>query len=163
MEFMRNFGHDGRVDYSGVGINAKNSELHAAFGLANFEHIDAILSKRKEQYAQYSKKLKNHSAVKLTVNQNADYNCAYFPLLFENEYWLLKTTEQLLQHCIVPRRYFYPALTSLPYVKKYHTPIADDMASRVLCLPLYHTLLEEEIDIACQILLSAQQHYAPSL
>jgi len=158
MAYMRNFGHDGRVDFAGLGINAKNSEFHAAFGLANFNHIDEILSTRKKQYAYYVKKLENHKAAKLIPNQHADFNCAYFPLLFDSEELLQKSIDELLEQYVTPRRYFYPSLSSLPYVKKYHTPIADDIASRVLCLPLFHKLQEEEIDMICRILLRVQQY-----
>ncbi len=159
MAYMRNFGHDGLVDFLGLGINAKNSEFHAAFGLANFKHIEEILSKRKEQYNRYLAKLENHSGHKLVVNRHADFNCAYFPLVFENEALLQKSIDELLQHYVVPRRYFYPSLNVLPYVKDYHTPVADDIASRVLCLPLYHKLQNTEIDMICRVLLRVQNYY----
>lgn len=158
MAYMRNFGHDGRVEFSGLGINAKNSELHAAFGLANFKHIGEILSRRKEQYKRYVEKLEKHNATKLVVNKNADFNCAYFPLLFENEALLQKSIDELLEHYVIPRRYFYPSLSSLPYVKKGDTPIADEISGRILCLPLYHTLQKEEIDMICRVLLRVQQY-----
>jgi dTDP-4-amino-4,6-dideoxygalactose transaminase len=158
MAYMRNFGHDGRVDFAGVGINGKNSEFHAAFGLANFNHIDEILSTRKEQYNYYLKKLENHKGQKLSVNPHADFNCAYFPLLFDSEALLLKTTDELLEQYVVPRRYFYPSLSALPYIKECDTPVSDDVASRILCLPLFHKLQKEEIDMICRILLRVQQY-----
>lgn len=158
MAHIRNFGHDGLVNFSGLGINAKNSELHAAFGLTNFKHIDEILSIRKEQYNRYLTKLEAHNAQKLAVNKHADFNCAYFPLLFETEKALEKSVEELLQHHVVPRRYFYPSLSTLPYINKCDTPIADDISRRVLCLPLYHKLQKEEIDMICRVLLRVQNY-----
>jgi len=159
MAYMRNFGHDGLVDFLGVGINAKNSEFHAAFGLTNFAHIEDILSKRKQQYKRYTEKLKEHKGKKLAVNTNADFNCAYFPLVFDNEAILQKSIDELLQHHVIPRRYFYPSLTTLPYVDQNNTPITDEVASRVLCLPLYHKLQNEEIDMICRVLLRVQNYY----
>jgi len=44
---MRNFGHNGPYEYSEVGINGKNSELHAAVGLVNLKYIDQIIKRRK--------------------------------------------------------------------------------------------------------------------
>ncbi|HLP19244.1 MAG TPA: aminotransferase class V-fold PLP-dependent enzyme, partial [Chitinophagales bacterium] len=38
--YMRNFGHKGQEDFWGLGINAKNSEFHAAMGLCVFPHIE---------------------------------------------------------------------------------------------------------------------------
>ncbi|GAB3921098.1 DegT/DnrJ/EryC1/StrS family aminotransferase [Mucilaginibacter myungsuensis] len=158
MAYMRNFGHDGRVDYFGVGINGKNSEFHAAFGLVNLDHIDEIMSRRKGQYARYTEKLRQHKGIQLTINKDADFNCAYFPLYFESEALLLKSINELQEQYVVPRRYFYPSLSVLPYVKKCDTPISDEVSSRILCLPLYHKLQDEEIDMICRILLRVQQY-----
>jgi dTDP-4-amino-4,6-dideoxygalactose transaminase len=38
------------------------------------------------------------------------------------------------------RRYFYPALNRLPYVTGGAMPVAEDAASRVLCLPMFADL-----------------------
>ena len=48
IEWMRRFGHKGPEEFYGVGINAKMSELHAAMGLCNLRHLEAILKKRQE-------------------------------------------------------------------------------------------------------------------
>ena len=45
--FMRNFGHNGPYDYSEIGINGKNSELHAAVGLVNLKHFKEIKRERR--------------------------------------------------------------------------------------------------------------------
>jgi len=158
MAYMRNFGHDGRVDFAGVGINGKNSEFHAAFGLANFNHIEDILATRKKQYKRYLTKLEAHKGARLSVNPLADFNCAYFPILFDTEKHLLKATDELLEQYVVPRRYFYPSLSTLPYIKTCDTPVSDDVASRVLCLPLFHKLQDAEIDMICRILLRVQNY-----
>ena len=50
---------------------------------------------------------------------------------------------------VFPRRYFYPSLSSLNYVQNYSTPIADDIASRILCLPMYYELTKVEIEMIC--------------
>ena len=50
----------------------------------------------------------------------------------------------LEEHDIYPRRYFYPSLHTLPYVKASHYPISEQVASSVLCLPLYDSLQENE-------------------
>ena len=45
---MRNFGHDGPERFTGIGINGKNSEFHAAMGLSVLPHMHDILIHRKE-------------------------------------------------------------------------------------------------------------------
>jgi dTDP-4-amino-4,6-dideoxygalactose transaminase len=48
LAFIRNFGHDGAEAFAGLGFNGKNAEFHASMGLANLNHIEAIIKKRKE-------------------------------------------------------------------------------------------------------------------
>ena len=53
---IKNFGsEDGSYKY--IGINAKNSEFHAAMGLCVLDHLDEIIEKRKEVSLMYTKEL----------------------------------------------------------------------------------------------------------
>lgn len=153
--FMRNFGHAGFEKYNGVGINAKNSEFHAAMGLCVLEDIDDILQKRKVQSEVYDELLNGLSIQKPQSQKDCDFNYAYYPILFKNETVTLKVKKALEEQSIHPRRYFYPALSSLDYVKSMLTPISDDCASRVLCLPLYHDLKQEQQEHISKIILKA--------
>ena len=51
----------------------------------------------------------------------------------------------LNKQAIYPRRYFYPSLNTLDYVKYQEMPISESIASRVLCLPLYPDLEFEKV------------------
>jgi dTDP-4-amino-4,6-dideoxygalactose transaminase len=48
---------------------------------------------------------------------------------------------------IFPRRYFYPSLNTIDYAKGLPMPISESIASRVLCLPLYVGLAEEDLNL----------------
>jgi len=149
---MRNFGHNGEGLFDGVGINGKNSEIHAAMGLTNLKYINDILNTRKKQYLFYFEKLKSSDFIFQKITKNTHYNYAYFPIVFKNEKQLLKIKNVLEKNNIYPRRYFFPSLSSLDYVKNNETPISDDIASRILCLPVYHDLSEKEQDIICKLI-----------
>ena len=69
---------------------------------------------------------------------------AYYPVIFKTETKLLSIQELLNKANIYPRRYFYPSLNLLPYTDKKSCPISENIASRVLCLPLYHDLSEDD-------------------
>ena len=56
-------------------------------------------------------------------------------------------------HEIGARRYFYPSLSSLDYVERQPTPVCDDIAARVLCLPHYYDLSGEEVDMISRIVI----------
>ncbi len=150
---MRNFGHSGPEQFSGVGINGKNSEFHASMGLLNLNYIDEILLNRKKQYNQYLESLKNvHQLSFQKILNHTSYNFSYFPIVFENENITLSIIEALNKAEVFPRRYFYPSLSSLEYVVKQKTPISDKVAESIICLPLYHTLEESNIEMICDLI-----------
>jgi len=158
MAFMRNFGHNGPELFEGVGINGKNSEFHAAMGLANLKYINSILASRKEQSLYYIQKLKGLKVNWLKTNEDSQFNYAYLPILFNNEEALLKAVKLLNDNWIYPRRYFYPSLSKLEYLPKQATPITDEISKRVLCLPLFYDLTTSEIDFISRLLLRAQNN-----
>jgi len=158
MARIRNFGHISSTEFDGVGINGKNSEFHAAMGLCNYKYIKEILSFRKRQFLFYKQKLKGLEVTYQKILPGTEYNYSYFPILFKSEELLLKATNSLEKSKIFCRRYFNPSLSKLNYVSDNSTPISDDISSRVLCLPLYHSLKEEEQEHICRLLLRIQNY-----
>ena len=158
MAGMRNFGHVSTTEFDEVGINGKNSEFHAAMGLCNLKHINQILRVRQLLSSQYDLHLEGVPLSRPLLLADSDYNHAYYPVIFENETTLLKVIELLNLNNIFPRRYFYPALSQLPYVINQRSPVAEDIACRVLCLPLYHTLSFEEVDMVCRLIKRAMRY-----
>lgn len=140
LEYQRRFGHDGPYKFHGLGINAKLSEIHAAMGLCVLEDIEGILKVRKRQWLYYAYELKNMNVSILEIAENVEYNYAYFPVVFKSETILTRVMEELEKSDIFPRRYFYPSLNTLNYVKYQPTPISESIAQRILCLPLFHDL-----------------------
>lgn len=159
MAYHRNFGHDGPDRFSALGINGKNSEFHAAMGLVNLKYVEQIIARRRRLSEHYDAFLKNFRARKPAVAPDVTYNYAYYPLFFDEEDLLKKVVEVLSQNWIYPRRYFYPSLEDLPYVVRMgQCPQADSIARRALCVPLYDTLTEEEIDMICRLMLRVQNN-----
>jgi dTDP-4-amino-4,6-dideoxygalactose transaminase len=141
----RQFGHIGD-DYFSMGINGKNSEFHAAMGLAVLPKMDDIIARRKEISNLYDSTLNFSKISKPIVQKEVDYNFAYYPILFENENILLKVIKDLNENDIVPRRYFYPSLNQLPFLDSNQScPVSESMSSRVLTLPLYYDLSFDEV------------------
>ena len=156
---IRNFGISGFDSFSELGINGKNSEFHAAMGLANLKHTEAIQNQRKKLSECYDKNLKNLKARKVVWHKDATQNYAYYPVVLESEELLLKIKAELDLNEIFTRRYFYPSLaSSLPYLPKVEFPITEDISKRVLCLPLYFDLTEEEVDYICRLILRVQNN-----
>lgn len=158
MAEMRNFGHVTPTEFLEVGINGKNSEFHAAMGLCNLKHIDEILRIRKMLCYHYDGNLSGSGLRRPRIANSTDYNHAYYPVIFESEAALVSAVDLLTLNNIVPRRYFYPSLSKLPYVAAQSAPIAEDLAKRVLCLPLYHSLSVEEVDMVARLLRRALKY-----
>lgn len=155
---LRNFGFSGYEQFDGIGINGKNSEFHAAMGLCNLRYIDAIIRQREQTSAYYDLRLKDLQVKRPRIMHDTVFNHAYYPVVFSSEEELLRMKQTLEINRIYTRRYFYPTLSGLNYVQKGVTPVADDIARRVLCLPLYHDLTNEEVDFICRILLRTQKY-----
>ncbi len=143
ISYMRNFGHNGPYDFFGIGINGKNSELHAAMGLCVLPKIDSLIQARKKASQLYNEFLPK--VTRPLFRQNSKLNYGYYPIILKNEKEVLKIISALNKKDIFPRRYFYPSLSNLNYVERKAFPIADDIARRVLCLPLYHDLSFKDI------------------
>lgn len=158
MAELRNFGHVTPTSFAGIGINGKNSEFHAAMGLCNLQYIDAILARRRELSARYDSGLSGCAIVRPVSLEGCVYNHSYYPIILESESILLSTMELLNQNKVFPRRYFYPSLSELPYVSDASTPIAEDVSRRVMCLPLYHTLSFEEVDMIARLVKRALRY-----
>lgn len=145
ISYHRNFGHKGQEAFWGLGINAKNTELHAAMGLCLLPRVKDLMKKRKRITQEYDELLKDFPLQKPLYSPAASRNYSYYPVLFESEAKLLKVKNYLNENEIFPRRYFYPALNRLNYVKRGKNPIAESVSKRVLCLPLYNSLTLRDV------------------
>lgn len=160
ISLFRSFGHTSSMSFEGVGINGKNSEFHAAMGLANLNHVPKIIARRKKLSELYNKMLAGYTSERRVTNKVVTYNYAYYPIILPSERELLRIVETLNRAGIYPRRYFFPSLSQLDYVESWPTPVSDDIASRVLCLPLYHELSSEEVELVCRLMLREQRYGA---
>ena len=139
LHMIKRFGNIGDEHYN-LGINGKQSEFHAAMGLANFAHLEDIKQRRKTISEYYDELLEGRLA-RPSVQSELEYNYAYYPVLFKTEEELLSVFAALNQQGIYPRRYFYPSLNKLPYLNEYKPcPVSENISSRIACLPLYPTL-----------------------
>jgi dTDP-4-amino-4,6-dideoxygalactose transaminase len=114
---------------------------------------------RKEQYEYYIKHLQQGSSdlVFQRIPDHVQHNYSYFPVVFQSEERLLEVFHHLQANDISPRRYFYPSLNALSFTKHLqgHTPVAESISKRILCLPQYHGLTRAEQDKVIEKVLHA--------
>lgn len=152
--YHHNFGHNGPLDYHGLGVNAKASEMQAAMGLSVLPYIDTIIAKRKLLTETYETLLKDNPHLSLfEFREFAEKNYSYMPVIFKDEAHMHIVLEKLAAVQIFPRRYFYPSLNKLPYLdKSVSMPISEDICSKILCLPLYFELEKQQVVEICSII-----------
>lgn len=139
--YHHNFGHKGKEAFQGLGINAKMSELQAAMGLAVLPYMQNHKILRKNIVDTYNTTLPLQL---LKIREHCEWNYSYYPVIFKSEGQLLHVEKALNKARIYPRRYFYPSLNTLDYIKYQDCPISESIASRILCLPLYVGLSKED-------------------
>lgn len=150
--YHHNFGHDGPLAFHGLGINGKMSELQAAMGLAVFPYLETIISDRKRVVEFYDQNLDLSQIQTLKIRANTEWNYSYYPVIFKNEAQLLAIQKKLNEHQIFPRRYFYPSLNTLPYVQRIAMPVSESISSRIMCLPLYVDLTNEDLNLIVSLI-----------
>jgi len=152
---LRFFGHDENKNIVDEGMNGKMTEIHAALGLANLKWLDDVLRDRREKYELYVQLLGKSGFINFQKFPAESYNYSYMPVLFEDEKQMLAVAATLNNYNIYPRRYFYPALNTVEFLSVSEKfPVAVDLASRILCLPLFYNLKKTDIEYICKLIIN---------
>ena len=81
-------------------------------------------------------------------NITFEHNFSYYPILLKSHSEMLKVKNILFRNNIGARRYFYPSLNTLPFLPPSiakSCEVSESISSRVICLPLYFNMKEEDI------------------
>jgi len=149
---MRFFGFDEDKNIVDDGMNAKMTEISAGLGLANLNHLDEVRETRKAKYELYQELLSHHEHVTFQRFDPNEYNYSYMPILFDTQQRLQDVLEKLAEEGVYPRRYFYPSLHNVEVFESTQLPVAESVASRIACLPLYTTLEDDAIRKICELI-----------
>ena len=158
---LKNFGFVDEVTVVAPGINGKMSEVNAAFGLLQLQHIDQAMQRRREIDQCYRQQLKDVQGIRLVDGAGQiTANYSYFPILINADYPLGRDAlyQKLKDHGIFARRYFYPLISEFPMYRgmisaqRSNLPIAYSVAERVICLPIYPDLLDSDLQRIISIL-----------
>jgi len=168
IDHLKNFGFEDEVTVVGPGINAKMNELQAAFGLLQLKSITNSIEKRRLITQSYRSGLKNTPGITFLDDiPGVKHNYAYFPILVDEASYGKSRDglyEELKNNNIYARRYFYPLISQFPpynelgSAKKENLMVANNIAEKILCLPIYPSLdLTKAMQIAELIKKDAKQ------
>lgn len=154
IDYLKNFGFADEITVVAPGINGKMNEFQAALGLLQLKYVDACIDKRRAIDARYREGLQEVTGITLSILPgDTENNHAYFPIFVESDYGSSRDVlyARLREHGIYARRYFYPLLSQLPMYRGMpsaapgYLPVATEISSKVICLPIY-----PDLDVADQ-------------
>lgn len=149
IDHLKNFGFVDETTVVAPGINGKMSEINAAFGMLQLQHVDSSLAKRQSIDAVYREALKHTPGIRCLQDAGERVaNYSYFPILVEADYALTRDGlyQKLKDNGIYARRYFYPLISEFPMYRgmisanRENLPAATAAALKILCLPIYPAL-----------------------
>ncbi len=159
IDFLKNFGFADELTVIAPGINGKMNEFQSVIGLLGLEIVDREIERRKKVFEKYCENLNNIKGITVFKGYTSvKHNYSYFPILInEPEFGANreKVYDELKKKNIFARRYFYPLISNFPTYRSLSSasfdklPVANRVASQVLCLPIYGNLQEENIDKIC--------------
>lgn len=161
IDHLKNFGFVDETTVVAAGINGKMSEINAAFGILQLQHMHTILERRSEIDAAYRKGLNSvQGIVCLPQTASRTRNYSYFPILVNTTYPINrdKLFYKLKSKGINSRRYFYPLISDypmyrgLPSSNRSNLPVASDAAHKIICLPIYPALTSDQQNLIIRII-----------
>ncbi|MDY0281925.1 MAG: DegT/DnrJ/EryC1/StrS family aminotransferase [Salinivirgaceae bacterium] len=152
---LKNFGFRGETVIEEPGINAKMNEVQAAMGLLQLKYVPKLIEGRQSVVQQYKDALRSIEGISFLDDMDkVEYNYAYFPVFIDSNIYGRTRDEvyiKLKENNIFARRYFYPLISQFPVYQGLESaqagkmPVAESIAEKVLCLPIYPDLEKENI------------------
>ncbi len=159
---LKNFGFVNETTVVAPGINSKMNEVQAALGLVQLKHHSENIKKRKAVAEIYRQSLKGVRGITcLPEPESTEPNYAYFPIFVNADMYGLnrdEVYEKLKENNIYGRRYFYPLISQFPTYRGLQSsspenlPVAEEIAKKVLCLPIFTDLPIDNVKLICSLI-----------
>lgn len=155
IDSLSNFGIVDEVTVVGPGTNGKMNELSAAYGLLVLRDIRDAIAVRGRIDARYRETLRDIPGLKVpALPADSTPNYCYFPVLIEDGFGKSRDAlwKWLVERDILARPYFYPLTSNIPTYSHVpsaaaaNLPVANDVARRALCLPIFSAMEMEDVD-----------------
>jgi dTDP-4-amino-4,6-dideoxygalactose transaminase len=165
LRFARNYGDSGNYDPELSGLNARMSEFHAALALRGLDRLDARIDRRNQIRLHYERRLRTIPGVSFQRISSGNWSsCKDFAVLIDeagfgkSRDWLFSALER---ENIQVRRYFYPPVHRQMLYReiwdKRGLPVTESISDRILNLPIYSTLSDENVEKVCDAILRCHE------
>jgi dTDP-4-amino-4,6-dideoxygalactose transaminase len=155
---MSNFGFGEPRMATMPGLNAKLSEVNALQGLLHLANYDGILARRSALHDHYRQILPELDFQLKAPGMQAHQ---FVPVLLPPGMGSRRDAicAELAERGIMTGHYFSPHLLEQPYFQKVCAggplPVCDDVSARILSLPLFDTMTQDEVEEVSKCLRSA--------
>jgi dTDP-4-amino-4,6-dideoxygalactose transaminase len=165
--YMRNYGIHSNYDAHFPGVNGKMSEFHAIVGLHNLRRIDALLAERQHKARQFRAKIESATAFELSPwPQSVVHTFKDFTILVRRDAAdgaRDRVMKSLAGEGIETRAYFHPPVHEQEFFKRFAAgplPNTESLSRRVITLPFYTSLSEDEMDYIVAALRRSEKELA---
>lgn len=155
IDYLKNFGFANETTVVAPGINSKMDEVRSAYGLLNLKQVDAAIEARHKVADQYREALRNVPGIRVIEDiPGVRHNYSYFPIFIDMEKYGMTRDElyfKMKENNVLGRRYFYPLISEfstyrgLESARPENLPVATHIANTVICLPMYHSLTDDDV------------------
>lgn len=162
IDYLKNFGFAGETEVVAPGINSKVDEMRSAYGLLNLRQVDAAIEARHRVAVAYREALRGVEGITFFDDMpGVRHNYSYFPIFVDAEKYGMTRDElyfRMRDANVLGRRYFYPLISEfstyrgLPSANPENLPNAHRMASTVICLPMYHSLTDSDVNRVIELI-----------
>jgi len=143
------FENPSNPEYVGVGYNWRMSSITATLGLSQIQKLDKLIKLRQENADYISSHLAKFEQIRTPIPpKNYEHIYQMYSILLENKITRNNLQKFLLDKKIFCKIYFYP-IHLMDYYKLLSTgmnplPVTEDISERILTLPLYPNMTQEE-------------------
>ncbi|MCR5473292.1 MAG: DegT/DnrJ/EryC1/StrS family aminotransferase [Prevotella sp.] len=155
IDYLKNFGFADETEVVAPGINSKMDEMRSAYGLLNLKQVDKAIEARHHVTVKYREALKNIEGISIWDDiPGIRNNYSYFPIFVDSKKYGMTRDElyfKMKASNVLGRRYFFPLISEfstyrgLSSAAPENLPVATKMANEVICLPMHHSLSEEDV------------------
>lgn len=155
----RNYANPGDYNTSFIGLSGRMTEFSAILALKSLEMLEKNVNFRQNLVSHYKKRLENLPGISFQeIERDTRISYKDFAIVIDSDDFGLnrdKLYDALNAENIMTKKYFYPAIhhqdAFKPYLKdqKLDLKVTEELAKRVLCLPIYSHMENSLIDKIC--------------
>jgi dTDP-4-amino-4,6-dideoxygalactose transaminase len=161
----RNYGDDGSADPKFFGLNARESEIHAVFGIHAMKNIEKFVKRRNELVKTFISELKDVPGLSFqAIEKQCRSTFKDLAIVVDRNTFGCDreaVIAALAKENIMTKRYFYPPLHRMTLMKDIaegQFPNTDKVSQNILCLPIHSHMTQQTMKKICKALDRVQKH-----